>query len=132
MPERRFRLNPFTGKYDQSRLPSDKGSAGGEDGQVLLNCDGAIGGDEGLTYNKDTDTLTVSGFVKLGNEPVEDNDAATKKYVDDAVGAATGLVCDTIDPGETFTVDVCEQLVVFEQYNIEGDLILMGDLFMHE
>jgi len=134
MPEkdRRYKLNPFTGKFDRSLLPTDEGTAAGLDGQVQFNDDGALGGDGGLTYNKDTDTLSVGGFVELGNEPTDPNHAVTKQYVDDAVADAGGLICDTIDAGETFVVDVCEQLVVFEQYNIEGDLELDGNFFLHE
>lgn len=43
------------------------GPVAGTDTQVIFNDAGAAAGDAGLTYNKTTDALTVTGFVNGGN-----------------------------------------------------------------
>jgi len=136
MPEkdRRYKLNPFTGKFDRSLLPTDEGTAAGVDGQVQFNDDGALGGDSGLTYDKDSDTLTVVGFIKLPSAPVSDADAANKKYVDDAIAnsSSDGFVYTNIQAGEEVTIPVRRQMAVHGELIIEGDLIIEGELVIEE
>lgn len=54
------------------------GSPGGSNTQVQFNDSSAFGGDAGFVYDKTTDTLTISGLLKLGSGPVTISDAAGK------------------------------------------------------
>lgn len=54
------------------------GTPGGSTTQIQFNDSSAFGGDAGLTYDKTTDTLTISGVLKLGTTPVTISDAAGK------------------------------------------------------
>jgi hypothetical protein len=53
---------------------------GGSDTQVQYNDGGALGGDAGLTYNETTNILTVTGAVKTGASPPNNNDGINVSY----------------------------------------------------
>jgi hypothetical protein len=53
------------------------GSPGGSDTHVQFNDGSAFGGDAGLTYNKTTDVLSVTGGVTLGGDATLLRDAAS-------------------------------------------------------
>lgn len=54
------------------------GTPGGSTTQIQFNDASAFGGDAGLTYDKTTDTLTITGLLKTGSTPVTITDAAGK------------------------------------------------------
>lgn len=54
------------------------GAPGGSTTQIQFNDSSAFGGDAGLTYDKTTDTLTITGLLKTGTTPVTITDAAGK------------------------------------------------------
>lgn len=51
---------------------------GGSNTHVQFNDSSAFGGDAGLTYNKTTDTLSISGLLQTGTGPTTLTDAAGK------------------------------------------------------
>jgi len=112
----------------------------------VLNVDGDIeltGTIDGIDIgNLDQEVVKLTGdqtidgiktFLQFpftpSSAPTSNFQVANKKYVDDNAG---GLPCDTIENGEEFTVQDCEQLVIYEEYSIEGtgELILIGDFFL--
>jgi hypothetical protein len=52
--------------------------AAGSDTQVMFNDGGDLSGDSGLTYNKTTKALTITGVLILGSGPTTVSDAAGK------------------------------------------------------
>lgn len=58
------------------------GSPGGSDTQVQFNDSSAFGGDAGLTYNKTSDVLSVTGGVDAGNTaPYRNRNAGNTAYL---------------------------------------------------
>jgi hypothetical protein len=62
-----FKLNPFTGKFDEVGAGGGGGSTspGGSDTQVQFNDGGAFAGDADLTWNSSTNVLGVGGDIDL-------------------------------------------------------------------
>ena len=57
-------FNPFTGNFDV--VNSNTAGAGGSDTEVQFNDGGSLGGDDGLTFNKTTNALTVGASTVDG------------------------------------------------------------------
>ena len=53
------------------------GTPGGSDTQVQFNDGGSFGGDSGLTYNKTTDTLTISGDLAVNGADITTTGSGT-------------------------------------------------------
>jgi hypothetical protein len=64
-----FKLNPFTGKFDEVGAGGGGGSTspGGSDTQVQFNDGGAFAGDADLTWNSTTNVLGITGDVNLSD-----------------------------------------------------------------
>jgi hypothetical protein len=73
------------------------GTPGGSDTQVQFNDGGSFGGDSGLTYNKTTDTLTISGDLAVNGADITTTSTGTATVFNttattvNAFGAATLL-----------------------------------------
>ena len=80
-------------------------------------------------------TQAMTGALNMGTQkinnvvdPALDQDAATKKYVDDNGGTPTGGIPSyRIATGESFTIDDYEQLIIHDTYFIEGSGVLTVD-----
>ena len=96
-----FKINPFTGKFDQvediSALETHVAGDGSDHADVVTNTaarhtqgtDTALGAQ---AENLDMNTHKIEGVV----DPTANQEAATKKYVDDNAGADSGLVESTL------------------------------------
>jgi len=61
-----YKFNPFTGKLDESSAGGGGGTPGGSNTQVQFNDSNSFGGDDGLTFNKTTNVLTVGASTGNG------------------------------------------------------------------
>ena len=107
----------------------------GSDTQVLFNDGGsALGGDSGLTYNKSTDTLTVTGDVAVNGGDITSTET-TFNLLNSTVttlniGGATSSTINLGATGGTSTVDlnanIVKDLELRNYYETEGTPTYVG------
>ena len=127
-----------TGSLGQVTIAATAGgSVAGSDTQVQFNDGGSFGGDAGLTYNKSTDTLTVSGDLAVNGGDVTSS-AATFNLLNSTVttlnvgGAATaveiGAATGTTSINNDLTVDGNTTLgnASTDTTTVAGDLAVNG------
>jgi hypothetical protein len=82
----------------------------GSDTQVQFNDGGNLGGDSGLTYNKTTDTLTVTGDVAVNGGDLTTSSATATLFNSTAttlsIGGATSSTINIGATGGTSTIDL--------------------------
>lgn len=96
------------------------GSApGGSDTQVQFNDSGNLGGDSGLTYNKTTDSLTITGDLAVNGGDITTSSGTATVFNTNATTLSLGGVATTVSIGaSTGTSTVNNSLTV------AGDLTL--------
>ena len=87
------------------------GSApGGSDTQVQFNDSGNLGGDAGLTYNKTTDTLTITGDLAVNGGDITTSTTTATLFNTTAttvsIGGATSSTINIGATGGTSTIDL--------------------------
>jgi hypothetical protein len=80
-----LKYNATTGKWENGTVSGGSGTPGGSDTQVQFNDGGAFGGEAGFTYNKTTDTVTVSSANADAIVQAGDNEVNIGASSDDAV-----------------------------------------------
>jgi len=80
-----LKYNSTTGKWENGTVSGGSGTPGGSDTQVQFNDGGAFGGEAGFTYNKTTDTVTVSSANADAIVQAGDNEVNIGASSDDAV-----------------------------------------------
>ena len=118
-----YKFNPFTGNLDEVGAGGGGGTPGGSPTQVQFNDSGSFGGDDGLTFNKTTNELTVGantgdgGSAKVyGDINLDDGGASTT-----TVQCVTPTVNRTISfPDATGTVALVAGSNQAVQYNSAG------------
>ena len=73
----------------------------GSDTQVQFNDGGNLGGDSGLTYNKTTDTLTVTGDVAVNGGDLTTTSATATLFNSNATTLNIGSAATTVQLGAT-------------------------------
>ena len=111
-----YKFNPFTGNFDiVGSASGGTGDPGGSTTQVQFNDGGAFGGDSTFTFNKTTDTLSLSNLTASGTTTLSGGTANGVAYLNgsQALTTGTGLVFDgtnlgigTSSPGAKLTVEV--------------------------
>jgi hypothetical protein len=66
------------------------GNPGGDNETVQFNNGGVFGGDTSFSWNQTDNILTVTGTISGLVDPIDDSDAANKKYVDESSGNPGG------------------------------------------
>ena len=86
-----YKFNPFTGKLDESSAGGGGGTPGGSNTQVQFNDSNSFGGDDGLTFNKTTNELTVGADTSDGGSAKIYGDI----NLDDGGASTTTIQCVT-------------------------------------
>lgn len=105
------------------------GSPGGSDTQVQFNDGGStFGGDAGLTYNKTTDTLTVTGDVAVNGGDLTTTAGTATIFNSNAttlsIGGATSSTINVGATGGTSTIDMNKN--IFKRPEMRGYFESLG------
>ncbi|MCK4328804.1 hypothetical protein KAX02_03070, partial [candidate division WOR-3 bacterium] len=83
----------FVTAFPVSAFDFHTGVAGGSDTEVLFNDSGQVAGDAGMTYDKATDTLILSGNVGIGTaSPSQELDLIGDLELEMTTSADTGVI----------------------------------------
>ena len=117
-----FRLKDVTGVFN----PRTISSPGGTDTQVQFNDGGStFGGDSGLTYNKTTDTLTITGDLAVNGGDLTST-SATFNLLNSAVTTlSVGSGATTINMGNSSGTNIISGTTKFPN-GISGSLTQSG------
>ena len=97
-----YKFNPFTGNFDiVGSASGGTGDPGGSTTQVQFNDAGVFGGDTTFTFNKTTDTLSLSNLTASGTTTLSGGTANGVVYLNASkqVTTGTGLVFDGTNLG---------------------------------
>jgi hypothetical protein len=113
------------------------GTPGGSDTQVQFNDGGStFGGDAGLTYNKTTDTLTVTGDVAVNGGDLTTTAATATLFNSSAttlsIGGATSSTINIGATGGTSTIDlnsnILKEVELRNYFESEGTVTYTGGM----